>query len=148
MTEICGIGNPDAPGAYSCEYPLGHDRIWRYGAWQDHGAPSARVWWVVPPFTEEEDALIALVAERIDVNPHFEELLTQELAAHGIGLERIRPRAGGPATDPFTPRFSPDDVDTTEMAAITHGTHAAPPDAYPEYSRARGYTILPPGTPM
>src|SRR5438270_282164 len=51
MTEICGIGNPDAPGAYSCEYPLGHDRIWRYGAWQDHGAPSARVCWVVPPST-------------------------------------------------------------------------------------------------
>lgn len=150
MAEVCGAGNPDVPNAFACEYPPGHDRIWRYGAWYDHGAPTQTVWWVVPPFSEDEAALVKRVVEHIVSSPYVEELLEQELSAHGWTLTRVLPRPGGPATQP-------------DMEALTRGNHAAPVDHpeyrargysvlepidHPEFRGAAGYTIYPEGTPM
>jgi hypothetical protein len=113
----CGAGNPDHPdAAYRCEYPAGHDRLWRYGAWQDHGAPSANVWWVVAPYSEDDVAAVHYVIQRITKNPQLEALLLNELAAIGVSVE-----------------------------ALTHGAHAPQinrPDR-PEY-RAAGYTVIEP----
>lgn len=138
----CGAGNPDHPDApYRCEYPAGHDRIWRYGAWQDHGAPSQPVWWVVAPYTDDELGAVNFVLSRAQANPQIEALLTAELAALGWEVQRITPRPGGAPTDPFTPRFDPD-ADTTELAALSYGGHAAAVDR-PEY-RAAGYRVIEP----
>jgi len=133
----CGAGNPDVPDAdYRCEYPTGHDRIWRYGAWQDHGAPSVPVFWVVPPYTEDEVGAVQFVIERARANPAIELLLRSELAA-------LEPRPGGAPTEPFTPRFDAEDADTTELEALTYGQHAPTRPDRPEY-RAAGYTVYEP----
>lgn len=143
---VCGAGNPDHPDAsYVCEYPVGHDRIWRYGAWQDHGAPSTQTWWVVAPYTEDEQAAVAFVIGRAKDNPQVETLLLSELAALGWALERTMPRPGGVPTDPFTPRFDggdPDDADTAEFA-LNYGAHAPAVPDRPEY-RAAGYSVIEP----
>jgi hypothetical protein len=139
----CGAGNPDHPDAdYRCEYPTGHDRIWRYGAWQDHGAPSVPVFWVVPPYGEDEVGAVSFVIERAKANPQIEALLVTELAAMGWEIDRASDRPGGPPTDPFTPRFDLEDAATDEFAALAYGAHAPHPDR-PEY-RAAGYTVIEP----
>lgn len=143
---VCGAGNPDNPDApYRCEYPVGHDRIWRYGAWQDHGAPSGQVWWVVPPYTEDELGALNFVIGRVQANPHLETMLVSELAALGWRIERAAPRPGGVPTEPFSPRFEDPDADTTEFAALTYGAHAPAVPDRPEY-RAAGYRVIEPGT--
>jgi hypothetical protein len=143
---VCGAGNPDHPEAdYACEYPAGHERIWRYGAWQDHGAPSVPVFWVVPPYGEDEVGAVSFVIERARANPQIEALLLTELAALGWAVERIE-RPGGPSTDPYTPRFDLDDAATDEFAALRYGVHAPLPDPHPDRPEyhAVGYTVIEP----
>lgn len=119
----CGAICPDNPDL-SCELAPGHSQLWRYGAWQDHGAPSRNnTYWTQPPYAETDADTVAKAARLAQTNPHLKALL-YELLGDAPAVAYNPPTSLIPALPP--------------LGIGQDGTMDLP-----EY-RAKGYTVIAP----
>lgn len=118
----CGASCPDNP-SLTCELTPGHPQVWRYGAWQDHGAPSqGNTFWTQPPYADDEADTVAKAARLATLNPHLRALLYELM--------------GDAPSVPFNPP-------TALIPAIPALPQPEQTLDLPEY-RAKGYTVIAP----